>query len=477
MPNILATLALATYPLFTLLLFILARPQTAVALTLLIGEMALPAGYGFDFPLIPPLDKQTIPILSAFVFAVLFGRKHLKRPLRGAERFVLLLAVSAYMTVRTNGDPIRYGETVLPGETAHDAISELIRTLFSTWAPFYLGRCFFKSSRDLASLARVMAIAAAIYAFPILIEIRLSPQLSRWIYGYAASGFSMVYRWGGYRPVVFFINGLFLSVFMLFCTMMAVALTRARKGVFGLPMVPLCLFLCFIVLICKSSGTIVYALLFLPLLAFASPVTIMNVAVVLSVFVLAYPLLRIWDVIPTAKIGDLVRSISGDRAESLMYRFNMEQGLLDRLRERFAFGWGGYGRNFVYTPWGQELTVVDGLSIIQLSTRGLIGYAALFGLYLTPVIQARRFIKKIQQRDSRYLICGLTLVIAVLMLDMTMNAPNNPFLTMLVGALSGSVPGILAEEKARSAALAEEAALMTASDRFSEDHPMFEPQT
>jgi hypothetical protein len=477
MPNFLATFVLSMYPLFAMVLFVLVRPAVAIALTLLIGEMALPARYSFDFPLIPPLDKQTIPILSAFVGALIFGRKHLRRPLRGVEWFIVLLAVSSYMTVRTNPDPVQFGPTVLPGETFHDTISELIRTIVSIWAPFYLGRCFFRSPRDVASLGRVMAIAAAIYALPILVEIRMSPQICRWVYGYTASGFEMVHRWGGYRPVVFFINGLFLSVFILFCTIMAVALARARKGVAGLPMVPLCLFLCLLVLICKSSGTIVYAIAFLPLLALAGPVRIMNVAVVLSIFVLAYPLLRIWDVIPTAKIGELVSSISKERAESLMYRFNMEQGMLDRLRERVAFGWGGYGRNFVYAPWGQAMTVVDGFSIIQLSTRGLVGYAAFFALYLTPVIQARRFIKRIKERNSRYLVCGLGLVVAVLMLDMTMNAPNNPFLTMLVGALSGSVPGILAEEKAQAAQLAEAAALMAESDRYYGDDPMLEPQS
>ncbi|MES1171690.1 MAG: hypothetical protein ABUL77_00510 [Bacteroidota bacterium] len=447
MPNLFASLALATFPVFAIALFLFCRPRTAVALTLMIGEMVLPANHRFDFPLIPPLDKQTIPILAAMLGAALFGRKHLRRPLRGSEWFLVALIVSAFWTVRTNGDPLRFGPTRLPGETSHDFISETIRIILYLWAPFYLGRCFFTASRDLIALGRMMTVGALIYTLPILVEIRLSPQLCQWFYGYSAAGFDSVFRWGGYRPVVFFVNGLFLSVFMLFCTTMTAAMTKARKRIAGLPALPLCLFLCFIVLICKSTGTIVYMLVFLPLLAFRRPSQVMSIAAIMSIFVLTYPLLRIWDIIPTARIGELVSKLSADRADSLMYRFHMEQGLLDRLRERVAFGWGGYGRNFIWAPWGQQLTVVDGYAIIELSTKGLVGYTALFGMFLTPVIRALRLFKHIKERSSRYLVCGLTLVIAILMLDFTVNAPLNPFLTMLVGALSGAVPGIITEEK------------------------------
>jgi len=56
MPNALATLALAVWPLVTVFLFLKLPPGRAVIATLLAGYLFLPEPpAGFDLPLIPPL--------------------------------------------------------------------------------------------------------------------------------------------------------------------------------------------------------------------------------------------------------------------------------------------------------------------------------------------------------------------------------------------------------------------------------------
>ena len=451
--NFFATFILATYPLFVVVLFLTCR-RAVVATTaaLLISEMVLPPGY--TLPLSSPvwLGKDVIPNISCLLCAVLFGRGALRRakPFRGLEFFFLLAVIGDFFTVATNRDPIQYGANVLlPGEKLTDVFSESIRLLAEAWIPFFLGRTLFRSSRDLVTLARMLAIAAIVYTLPIMIELRLSPLFNIWVYGYGTfREFNMAIRWGGYRPQVLMGNGIVMSMFMLACTVMTIALARVKKRVGRLPMVPLCIYLLVILVLCKSTGSIVYAFLLLPLLTLASPRRMLLFAAILCSFVLIYPLLRFGNVLPIEKVGSLFTSLSPDRAESLQYRFDMEQRFLDLTRTRPWFGMGGYGRNFVYDrQTGRADTVVDGAVIATLSSRGLVGFLTHFSPLVMTVILARRRGKKLRQRTNRLLLASLAVICAVILFDQIINAVQPPVFTLMLGALYGLAPGLLAEEK------------------------------
>jgi hypothetical protein len=295
----------------------------------------------------------------------------------------------------------------------------------------------------------MLVLAAAIYAFPILIEVRMSPQFNQWFYGYATfKAWDKSIRWGGYRPQVLMSNGIALSMFILTCTLMAVGLARAKARLRSIRVKPLCVFLIVILVLCKSTGSIVYAILLLPFLSFASPRRILTVAGLLAAVVLIYPLLRFGGVLPVEKVGSLFTSLSADRAGSLTYRFDMEQGMLDLTRTRPWFGMGEYGRNFLYDPiTGKSVSVIDGLVIAVLSTRGLVGFLAFFGPYVFSVLQASRRAKRIQVESNRILVSALTLACAVILFDLILNATFPALFIMMMGALSGIVPGILAEEE------------------------------
>jgi O-antigen ligase len=244
-------------------------------------------------------------------------------------------------------------------------------------------------------------------------------------------------------------NGIALSVFMLTCTLMAVGLARAnpKARLRSIPVKPLCLFLVVILVMCKSTGSIIYAMFLLPFLIFARPRRILALAGVIAALVLIYPSLRFGGLLPVEKLGSLFSSLSEDRASSLSYRFDMEQRMLDLTRTRPWFGMGEYGRNFLYDPaTGKPDTVIDGQVIGVLSTHGLIGFLAFFGPYVFSVLRASRRAKGIRLESDRVLVTALTLACAVILFDLILNATFPAVFIMMMGALSGIVPGIIAEE-------------------------------
>ena len=121
---------------------------------------------------------------------------------------VLVLILAGVGTALTNPDPLRYGPTALPALAPYEAVSMGIRDLIRYGVPFFLGRTLYRRSADLKDLLLVLAGAGVIYSAFILVELRLSPQFHRWIYGHHQHGFALHVRWGGYRPMVFMRHGL-----------------------------------------------------------------------------------------------------------------------------------------------------------------------------------------------------------------------------------------------------------------------------
>src|SRR6185436_7439295 len=97
--------------------------------------------------------------------------------------------------------------TVLPAFATHDVLSEIVRTTLSPLVPFFLGRTLFKTSDDAKDILRAFVFSALVYAPFILIELRLSPQMHAWIYGYGQLQFAQGIRGQGYRPIVFMAHG------------------------------------------------------------------------------------------------------------------------------------------------------------------------------------------------------------------------------------------------------------------------------
>jgi hypothetical protein len=455
-PNVWATVALAGFPLIILGFFLMMRPPSAVALSLLLAEMFLPPYY--LLPMTPSfLGKWTIPGFTFGLLMPIFGKSYLRgsKPFRGIEVLFLLGLFGSFMTWRTNMDPLQYGPTTVPAHALPDFLGEAILLIADPWIIFFLGRVLFRSSRDLRTLCKLFIVCCLIYSLPVLYEIKMSPSLNVKLYGYLAGGWETVFRWGGYRPLVFFPDGLHLTSFMLACTLIAISTARVGWRTGSLPATPVALYLIAVLIACKSTGAILYLFLLLPILVMGSPRWMLRIAKVLAVVFIAYPFVRINNLMPTNAISDLFKGLSADRADSLQFRFDMEQGMLDLTRHRAFFGWGGWGRNFVYDPnTGRCTSVVDGAVIICLSSHGLFGFITYYMPYALTVIRSTRFIKRIQSRQDKLVLSALALNCAVILIDLVVNSAFFPVFMLMFGALYGLSEGIVAEE--RAAAEAEE---------------------
>ncbi|MDX2021253.1 MAG: hypothetical protein SF187_13515 [Deltaproteobacteria bacterium] len=445
MPNFIAYAALIAWPLASLVLFAALPARVALVVCLVGGEMFLPPNFSIDLPLIPPLNKDLVASLSALLGCLMFKPRALRQKAPGGRYnwLFLLLAVGALFTTLTNGDPLQYGPVHLPGQTIHDFISDAILLLLAWWTPFYLGRKLFCHSEDLRVLLHALVVGGLIYTFFIFIEIRLSPQFNMWIYGYHQSEFAQTVRFGAYRPKVFMRHGLNVALFILMALMASAALRRARVKVFRVGATAWTIYLAVVLLLCRSTGAVIYALAFLPLLMWARPRLQARVAMVVAIVVFAYPMLRTWDWVPVDGVISFFKSAVGDeRAQSLQFRLVNEQTLLRHAVERPWFGWGGYARSFVFDRFtGKQATVVDGFWIAVLGATGIVGFVSIFGLLLLPIIRFGRVLRTMSG-EERYAAAGVLILSVIYVVDLIPNAGVGPYLTMMLGCLAGMHPQV-----------------------------------
>lgn len=433
-------------------LFLLFRPVTAVGAGILAGLLLLPAGISFDFPIVPALGKHRISVLGAFVACLALAPRRLRRPRMGpAQGFAVLLIVSSFLTAVTNLDPINEGAIHLPALRLWDGVSLAGAALLDLVLPFYLGWTLYRQPRDLSQLLNLITVTACLYSLLILFEVRMSPQLHQWVYGYQTWGWHGELRGGRFRPVVFMRNGLTLAIFAATCCIAAMAMFRARERLLlgvsrpalRVPTGPIFVYLTAVLLACRSLGAFVYGAGGAMALFFLRSRLSMLLAMGLSLMVILYPMLRSFDVFPTEALVNVSNIVSEDRSESLDFRFRHETRLLDRARERPWFGWGSWRRNRVHdSRTGSDTSVTDGYCVITLGTRGALGFIGTFGLLLTPVFASGRRFGMLRSRRDQWLVAGTAWIVVVNTIDLLPNAMLNSFIVFVAGALTGAIAGV-----------------------------------
>ncbi len=205
-------------------------PAVRATLWSILGAyLLLPKGTEVDLPMLPPMDKESLPNLAAFfVCRIVLGKRVPLLPRYGAAHALMLVyIVSPFITALLNTDPVVAGSTYIPGMNLYDALSAVIRQ-FLFILPFLLGLQFFKSVKDIEAMLMVLVVAGLWYSLPMLFEVRMSPQLHTWLYGYFPHSFVQQMREGGFRPVVFIGHGLLVAFFAMTAVVAAAAFTRIQ---------------------------------------------------------------------------------------------------------------------------------------------------------------------------------------------------------------------------------------------------------
>lgn len=450
MPNPIAYLALILWPLVCVLLFRRLPMERAILWSILGGYLLLPEGTAFDLPLVPSMDKYSIPSLCAFVICVfVMGRKVALLPESIAGKALTLLFVfSVVATVLGNldpmvyrlqisADPIEFKTWQSPGLNIRDIFSVVAQQVI-VLLPFLLARQYLSSDHGLRELLLALVLASLAYSIPSLIEVRLSPQLHTTVYGFFQHDFSQAMRGGGFRPLVFMPHPLWLAFFMVSAVLAAAALTRAGTGKQRTRFLVVTAYLFAVLVLCKSLAALIYALAFTPVVLLLSARMQIRLAVLLAAIAVTYPTLRNLDLIPTRELLEIAASIDPEREQSLEYRFNNEEQLLDRADLKPVFGWGGWSRNLVRDPQtGEILTIPDGRWIIVFGTFGWVGYIAEMGLLALPLLLLLLRSRRMHNREITPYVAPVAIILAANMTDMLINATLVPLTWMCAGAVLG----------------------------------------
>ncbi|MBR0685661.1 hypothetical protein JQ594_07015 [Bradyrhizobium manausense] len=436
--NWLAYSAILAWPLVAIALYSTRPFAEASAWTVLGALLLLPSHVSIKFAMIPAIDKTSMATISLLIGCALAAPR--LRQLSASNKWISCLAVvyvlSPVATSLLNNDLVTVGPRVLPGVGYYDGISALLSQSI-LFLPFLVGRRFLTRAGDLETLLGVLVLCALIYSLPMIFEIKFSPQLSMWIYGTFSAATSVEMRYGGFRPVVFMINGLAAAFFLSTAILATAAFWRVRGRVVNLPSAGIFSFLGLLLILCKSAGALVYAVLFGTLIRWFRPKLQMRVAVVLAILAISYPLLRMSNLFPTERLLELSATFNKERASSLGVRFDQEQKLLAHAADRFWLGWGRYGRSRVYDEYGQDISITDGQWIVTLGQFGFIGFIAQFGLLTVPIFFAARTLKFVRsQREAVFLSC-LTLIVALTAIEQIPNASISSWSWLIAGALVG----------------------------------------
>ena len=413
------------------------RPVNAIIWTVMGGYMLLPVKTGLDFPLVPTMDKLFVINLTVAIMCAMVLRTRLQLLPRAAlGKVLMLLFISTpFFTVLTNGDPIFTGSKWLRALSIHDAFSLLVRQCIML-APFMVGRQYLATAESHRVLILALATAGAIYSLPMLLEIRLSPQLHNWVYGFFPHSFSQQVRFGGYRPVVFMGHGLLVALFFALTLVAAGAAWRAKERILRVPPAMLAMYMAVVLVLCKSIAALVLGLGGLVVARFASIRLQLLFCAFAAGTALFYPMLRGADLIPTQDLVEFARGFDAARGQSLEFRFNNEDLLLERANQKPLFGWGSAGRNNVHDPVTGKSLVTDGKWVITIGLWGWYGYIAEFGLLTLPLLLLYRRARKrtVQVTMATTALC---LVHALNLLDLLPNASATPLTFLIAGALFG----------------------------------------
>lgn len=450
MPNPVAYLMLLIWPFVCLVLFRTQSVERAIVWSILGGYLLLPPLAEFNLPLVPGMDKVSIPNLSVLAILVLATAHRVRLMPEGriARGLVILLVFSAIPTVLTNrepilfevlrdADPILFLVDALPGQSVRDIGSVLIGQIL-TVVPFLIARQFLRTDEGLREILLALMVAAIVYSIPSLIEIRFSPQMNVWVYGFFQHSFEQTMRAGGFRPIVFLPHGLWLALFVCTAAMSAAALARVTPRVHRWKAVLWTLYLVVFLVLCKSAASMAYGMLLVPVVYFAPRRWMILLATVFALIAVTYPMLRNLGVIPTDAIVAKVEEVNPARAQSLGYRFNNETQLLVRAAQKPAFGWSGWGRSLVRDAEdGEILTIPDGRWIIVFGSFGWLGYIAEFGLLAFPLLLLGVYVMRNRTADLSPYIGAVALILGITLMDMLLNATLTPFTWLTAGAVLG----------------------------------------
>ena len=456
MPNSLAYLVVFSYPLVAFAFFKLFRLPVAAATTIIAGYLLLPTKVELDLPMLPPLDKHTIPAIVTILCASYIGFSERARSrssvskLRNAPAtkalngwvpqdsvvivLITVLVSSSFLTGLTNQHTVFINDKTLKAYNAYDTMALALGVIVAI-VPMFIGRRLFAHQENQKILLGLFAFAGFLYAWLALLEIRIAPVVNMNLYNFFPHSFGQHIRAGGFRPVLFLQHGLWVAIFQAMAFVAALGAYRCSAPPFPRFVWLIFAFWIFLVLANSNSlGGFVLALFALPIALFLPPALQMLIATGIAIIVLFYPAFRAAGFIPVDTIMALANSIDPLRARSLATRLNFEEYYIEHAARKPWFGWGGFARHRPEVDTGKGTAVSDGYWVIVIAVGGWVRYLSEFGLITYGLLSSSLKRKSLQIGVEGAI---LMLMLAINLVDLIMNATSTPITWLLVGSILG----------------------------------------
>ncbi len=416
-----------------LLLFWRLSPQKAIITAFVIGWLFLPMAK-YELPG-PDYTKASATCLSVLLAAMIFDSKRLLS-LSFCPSVVdipmLVWCLCPLASAISNG----------PDLTLYDGLSAVFEQVVTWGLPYLIGRIYLGHLVGLRGLTYGIFVGGLLYIPLCWIEMRFSPQLHHWIYGYFQHDFGQTIRESGYRPMVFMEHGLAVAMYMTTATIAGVWLWRtgAVREIYGFPIAWFVLPLLATTVMLKSAAALLFLMTGLATLIVGQMFRTRLLLAALMLIPAIYVTARIvgeWDA--PEVVAKVRESAGADRAQSFEFRLQNERLIAERAERQPTFGWGLFGRAFVKNSRGQITSTPDSLWIIALGQTGLVGLIAL-GALMIPVAVVLLRLQLSAWTDPKYvgLIVG-SVLLALYALDNLLNNMPNPIFLLALGGITGLI--------------------------------------
>lgn len=421
-------------------IFALYPPRRALLVVFFAGWLFLPMAT-ISFEGVPDYNKNTAITCSVLLGVVLFDLRRLLafRP-RWLDLPMLIWCICPLVSAITN----QVGASL--AESFYGGVTNCLDHVILWGIPYLLGRVYFTTHEHLCELAVAFFLASVVYLPLCMIEIRFSPQMHNWFYGYHQHHFAGTKRYGGFRPMVFMQHGLMLGLFLTNGCVLGFWLWQSGliKRVWVVPMWLLMLIQLGTTVFSKSTAA-------LGLLVAGGGCMVASrwsgSRIFLGALVLMGPIymvLRATGVWTGESLYRIATHITyQERAESLQGRMINEDLFAEKALGRPFFGWSRWNRFQVYDDWGNLLTTPDGLWVIALGQFGFTGLSSVVTLLLLPAsLLMWRYRAGLWWRPAMAPAAALAMVLVLFLLDCVLNAMINHVYLLIVGALITVLPRI-----------------------------------
>ncbi|MCC3410664.1 MULTISPECIES: O-antigen ligase domain-containing protein [unclassified Microcoleus] len=424
-----ALIPLTMFGLIPIVLYLFVRfpTQRAVIITFVAAWLFLPQ-VSYPIPILPAYTKVSASCYAILLGVIIYDTERLTKFKPGwLDVPIVICCLSPIISQLTNG-----GSPISP------TFNQIV-----TWGlPYFFGRLYLGSLDGLRQLAIGIFAGGLAYVPFTLLEGVKGPLLHQMVYGVNAfEDWGQARRMGGWRPVVFMQHGLMVGVWMMTAALIGIWLwqTGTLKKFQGKNIKTLAIVLTIAFFLCRSTGA--YTLFFIALLILFCAKWFRTSLPLLFVigYIAFYLYVAASGQFSSHDVMSVINPIFGEeRAASLKFRFDMEEILGDKARQRFIFGWGDSGGNRVYDGYGKDISVTDSLWIIAFGINGAVGLVSLFASFLLPVVVfAFKYPARTWSHPKVAPAAALGVAVTMYMFDCVLNAMANPIFAVIAGGISG----------------------------------------